>query len=69
MLISASTPYCGFKRKHDGGQLYVPRSAAHVLVSAPSGGEQSTAVSSPRPPCSGAARRWSCRRPMSLSST
>lgn len=38
MLISAATPYCGFKRRTDkrfGGQIYVPRSAAHVLVSAP----------------------------------
>jgi hypothetical protein len=35
MLISQATPYCGFKRKHVGGQIYAPRSAAHVLVSAP----------------------------------
>jgi Type IV secretory system Conjugative DNA transfer len=38
VLISAVTPYCGFKRRMDerlGGQPYVPRSAAHVLVSAP----------------------------------
>jgi hypothetical protein len=38
VLISAVTPYCGFKRrmdKHIAGQIYVPRSAAHVLVSAP----------------------------------
>jgi type IV secretion system protein VirD4 len=38
VLINAATPYCGFKRRTDqrsGGQPYVPRSAAHVLVSAP----------------------------------
>jgi hypothetical protein len=38
MTIRAATPYCGFLRRPDGGgrgQLYVPRSAAHVLVSAP----------------------------------
>lgn len=37
MLISAATPYCGFKRvdRRLGGQIYVPRSAVHVLVSAP----------------------------------
>jgi Type IV secretory system Conjugative DNA transfer len=36
-VISAATPYCGFKRQVDkrGWQIYVPRSATHVLVSAP----------------------------------
>lgn len=37
-MISAVTPYCGFKRWMDqrmGRRIYVPRSAAHVLVSAP----------------------------------
>jgi len=30
----AATPYCGFARDRDG-RLYIPRSAAHVMVSAP----------------------------------
>jgi hypothetical protein len=38
VVVTTATPYCGFKRQTDkrtGGQIYVPRSAAHVLVSAP----------------------------------
>jgi hypothetical protein len=38
VVDTTATPYCGFKRQTDkrgGGQIYVPRSAAHVLVSAP----------------------------------
>lgn len=38
MVVTAATPYCGFKRqgdKRNGVQIYVPRSAAHVLVSGP----------------------------------
>jgi type IV secretion system protein VirD4 len=38
VAVSTATPYCGFKRQTDkraGGQIYVPRSAAHVLVSGP----------------------------------
>jgi hypothetical protein len=38
VVVTTATPYCGFKRqadKRNGVQIYVPRSAAHVLVSAP----------------------------------
>ncbi|MBO0882251.1 MAG: type IV secretory system conjugative DNA transfer family protein, partial [Mycobacterium sp.] len=38
MAVITATPYCGFKRQTDkraGGQIYVPRSAAHVLVCGP----------------------------------
>lgn len=39
MVVATETPYCGFKRQTDkragGQQIYVPRSASHVLVSAP----------------------------------
>jgi hypothetical protein len=38
VVVTTATPYCGFKRQADkrtGVQIYVPRTAAHVLVSAP----------------------------------
>jgi type IV secretion system protein VirD4 len=38
VVVNTATPYCGFKRQVDkrtGVQIYVPRSAAHVLVSGP----------------------------------
>jgi type IV secretory system conjugative DNA transfer VirD4/TraG family protein len=38
VVVTTATPYCGFKRqadKRNGVQIYVPRSAAHVLVSGP----------------------------------
>ena len=47
MLTSAITPYCGFKSKHAGGQIYVPRSAPHVLVSAPTEGGKTRRILAP----------------------
>ncbi|UXA21162.1 type IV secretory system conjugative DNA transfer family protein [Mycobacterium sp. SMC-4] len=35
MYIKPSTPYCGFGRRAGGNEMFVPSSAAHVLVSAP----------------------------------
>ena len=35
MYVKPSTPYCGFGRRAGGNEMFVPSSAAHVLVSAP----------------------------------
>src|SRR5690625_2047720 len=55
MYVRPSTPYCGFMRRRTNGgrgeQLYVPYTAAHVLVTAPTETGKTRRVLAPMATC------------------